>query len=261
MNYVYLKNTTALFISIIAVNCQASLISYDLLTPTSSLDINYNNPLSDAFSSHDDAFQIYQRGANAPDALLDKSTHMASDSLGIITTTNTQAFFGIVDTVNSDNPSNYAIANWQLNITNLSTITFFIDIAAMGDFENSDEFIWRYSIDSNPFHTIFQGISDEDTIQNYRLADNSLVALNDPMTVNSQLLSNEFKTFSSEIVSTGNLLTLELAAKTNGGNEAIAFQNVLIHGLSSTVTVTEPKSFTMLLLAIMLFFAKRQVRT
>tara|TARA_R110000737_G_scaffold162947_1_gene190664 strand:- start:1131 stop:1376 length:246 start_codon:yes stop_codon:yes gene_type:complete len=78
------------------------------------------------------------------------------------------------------------------------------------------------------------------------------------MMVNSQLLSNEFQAFSSSILDTGNLLTLELIAKANGGSEAIVFQNVLIQGISNTVTVTEPKSLTMLLLSGLLFFANRQ---
>lgn len=247
-----------LFISISAINCQASLISYDLLAPTSSLAVGYNNPFNNAFSSDEDTFQIYQPGANAPNALLDKSTVTTSDNLGIITSSNSQAFFGIVDTINPNNLSNDVVAHWQLNITRLTALAFFIDMAAMGDFESSDKFVWRYSIDSSPYSTIFQGLSDESTTQNYYLEDNSLVVLDDPMTVNSQLLSNEFKAFSSAIVGTGNLLTLELAAKTNSGSEAIAFQNVLIRGVSNTVTVTEPTSLAMLLMAAMLCFVKRQ---
>lgn len=258
MNYIYLKNIATLFISISAINCQAALISYDLLTPTSSIAVSYNNPFSNAFSSDEDTFQIYQPGSNAPNALLDASTVTTSDNLGIITSTNSQAFFGIVDTINPDNPSNAVIAYWQLNIRSLTALAFFIDMAAMGDFESSDGFVWRYRIDNGLYSTIFQGISDENTIQNYRLEDNSLIVLNDPMTVNSQLLSNEFKAFSSEIAGTGDLLTLELAAKANSGSEAVAFQNVLIQGVSNTVTVTEPKSLSMLLLAAMLYFVKRQ---
>ena len=124
-------------------------------------------------------------------------------------------------------------------------------MAAMGDFESSDKFEWRYSIDSNPFSSLFQGVSDVNTVQSYRLEDNSLETLNDPMTVNSILLSNQFTAFSSSILDAGNLLTIELKAKTNSDNEAIAFQNVFIQGVSNAVTVSEPKSLTIMTFSLL----------
>tara|TARA_R110001583_G_scaffold97082_1_gene241789 strand:+ start:695 stop:1480 length:786 start_codon:yes stop_codon:yes gene_type:complete len=254
----YLKLVAIISIVIISFNSHAALISYDLLTANSLPQLSYSNPHSGNFSSNDDGFQIYQQGANAPKALLDKSRLLPADNLGIITSKNTQAYFGIVDSVNPDNPNSEAVASWQINIENLSAIKLFIDMAAMGDFESSDEFFWHYSIDNNPYSTIFQGMSNESTRQNYRLENKSLVSLNDPMMVNSQLLSNEFQAFSSSILDTGNMLTLELRAKANGGSEAIAFQNILIQGMSNTVTVTEPKSLAMLLFAGVLFMLKRQ---
>jgi hypothetical protein len=256
----HLKSIAIICSYLLTGNSYASLINHELLTPHSLTHIYYTNPLKNTFSSINDGFQIYQRdvGLNIPNALLDNSEIATSDRLGIISSTNTQAFFGIVDAVNLNNPIDDALAKWQINIKNLSALTFFIDMAAMGDFENSDQFIWRYSIDNNPFSTIFQGISDEDTLQNYRLEDNSLIDLNDPMTVDSRLLSNEFKAFSSSILGTGSLLTLELKAKVNGGSEVIAFQNIVIQGVSNAVTVGEPKSYAILLLAL-LFFIKRKI--
>lgn len=131
-------------------------------------------------------------------------------------------------------------------------------MAAMGDFESSDQFLWRYSIDNNPYSTIFQSISNKDTLQNYHLEDNRLIALNDPMTINSPLLSYKLQILSSSILDTGSLLTLELKAKANGGSEIIAFQNIVIQGVSNTVTVGEPKSYAILSLALP-FFIKRKV--
>jgi hypothetical protein len=123
-----------------------------------------------------------------------------------------------------NNPIGDALAKWQINITNLSALTFIIDMAAMGDFESDDQFVWRYGIDNNPYSTIFQGISNEDTLQNYRLEDNSLIALNDPMTVNSPLLSYKFQILSSSILDTGSLLTLELKAKVDGATKLSLFK-------------------------------------
>lgn len=243
--------------AIISTNSHASLISYDLLTANSLPQVSYSNPFSGNFSSAEDGFQIYQKNDNAPKALLDKSTLLASDNLGIITSTNTQAYFGIVDSVNPDNPSSEAVASWKIDIANLTAITLFIDMAAMGDFESNDEFLWHYRIDNNPYTNLFQGSSNESSAQTYRLENNSMISLDDPMTVNSQLLSNEFQAFTSVILGTGRLLTLELKAKTNGGSEAIAFQNILLQGRANNVRVTEPKSLTILLLAGLLFFVKR----
>ncbi|MFT5636528.1 MAG: hypothetical protein ACI89T_001997 [Cognaticolwellia sp.] len=259
MNQFQCKITAILFTYLLADNSYASLINYDLLTPNSSPHISYANPYTDAFSSNADGFQIYQRNVdlNIPNALLDNSDITISDSLGIITSTNTQAFFGIVDTVNQDNTNNNAVASWQIDITNLTEIILLIDMAAMGDFESSDWFEWRYSIDNSPYSSLFQGLSDEDISQNYRLEDNRLLTINDPMTVNSKLLSNKFTAFTSSILDTGNLLTLELKAKANGGSEVIAFQNVVIQGVSSTVTVSEPKSLGIMLFALLFFIASQ----
>ena len=239
-------------------NSQASLISYDLLAPDTSTNINYTNNFSNAFSSNQDGFQIYQQAVdlNIPLALLDQSTVNASDNLGIVKSANNKPFFGIVDTVNSDNPTNDAIASWKINIANLSAITFLTDIAAMGDFESNDRFEWRYSIDNNPFISLFQGVTNESTFQDYNLDLGNSITLNDPLTVNSIRLNNEFSTFTSSILATGNLLTLELNAKTNGGREVLAFQNVAIQAQTMAVSVSEPKTGVIFILALLFLFAK-----
>ena len=239
-------------------NSRASLINYDLLTPNTSTNINYTNNFSNTFSSNQDGFQIYQQGIdlNIPLALLDQSTVNASDNLGIVKSANNKPFFGIVDTVNSDNPTNDAIATWQINITSLSAITFFTDMAAMGDFESNDRFEWRYSIDNNPFISLFKGVTNESTFQDYNLDVGNSITLSDPLTVNSILLNNEFSTFTSSILATGNLLTLELNAKTNGGREVLAFQNIAIQAQTMAVSVSEPKTVIIFMLALLFMIAK-----
>jgi hypothetical protein len=250
---------SALLLALLHVgNSQASLISYDLLTPDTSTDINYTNNFSNAFNSSQDGFQIYQQGVdlNIPLALLDQSTVNASDSLGIVKSANNKPFFGIVDTVNPDNPTNDAIASWKINIANLSAITFLTDIAAMGDFESNDRFEWRYSIDNNPFISLFKGVTNESTFQDYNLDVGNSITLSDPLTVNSIRLNNEFSTFTSSILATGNLLTLELNAKTNGGREVLAFQNVAIQAQTMAVSVSEPKTGVIFILALLFLLAK-----
>ena len=98
----HLKTIAIICSYLLTGNSHASLINHELLTPHSSTHINYTNPFKNAFSSINDGFQIYQRdvGLNIPNALLDNSEIATSDRLGIVSSTNTQAFFGIVDTVN-----------------------------------------------------------------------------------------------------------------------------------------------------------------
>ena len=258
MTRLNLKFFVLLLVFLHVGNSQASLISYDLLAPNTSTNINYTNNFSNAFSSNQDGFQIYQQAVdlNIPLALLDQSTVNASDNLGIVKSANNKPFFGIVDTVNPDNPTNDAIASWKINIANLSAITFLTDIAAMGDFESNDRFEWRYSIDNNPFISLFQGVTNESTFQDYNLDLGNSITLNDPLTVNSIRLNNEFSTFTSSILATGNLLTLELNAKTNGGREVLAFQNVAIQAQTMAVSVSEPKTGVIFILALLFLFAK-----
>ena len=261
-DFVMTRSNLKLFVLLLVFlhvgNSQASLISYDLLAPNTSTNINYTNNFSNAFSSNQDGFQIYQQAVdlNIPLALLDQSTVNASDNLGIVKSANNKPFFGIVDTVNPDNPTNDAIASWKINIANLSAITFLTDIAAMGDFESNDRFEWRYSIDNNPFISLFKGVTNESTFQDYNLDVGNSITLSDPLTVNSIRLNNEFSTFTSSILATGNLLTLELNAKTNGGREVLAFQNVAIQAQTMAVSVSEPKTGVIFILALLFLLAK-----
>ena len=259
MTRLNLKISALLLVLLYVGNSQASLISYDLLAPDTSTNINYTNNFSNAFNSSQDGFQIYQQGAglDIPLSLLDQSTVVTFDNLGIVKSANNNPFFGIVDTVNSDNPTNDAIASWEINIANLSAITFLTDMAAMGDFEASDRFEWRYSIDNNPFISMFKGLTDESSLQEYNLEVGNSITLSDPMTVNSTQLNNEFSTFTSSILATGSLLTLELNAKTNGGGEVIAFQNVAIQAQNMAISVSEPKTIVIFILALLFIVAKK----
>lgn len=258
MKHIAVKIFALLLVYATAFTSNASLINFDLLAPNSSSLINYENQHHNAFSSSEDGFQIYQRGVDSDIAasLLDDSNIAASDSLGIIDSSNHQNFFGIVDTVNPDNPTTFATATWQIDISNLTMLTFLIDMAAMGDFEDSDEFWWRYSIDNAPLVTVFQGLTDESTSYDYTLESGGEISLSDPISVDSVLLNNEFQHFSSALAGSGNLLTLELTAKVNGGSEAIAFQNVQLQGSLQNISVNEPNVLPILLIALALLFRK-----
>ena len=258
MKRIAVKTLLLLLSLTITHTTNASMISFDLLTENAEPFISYSNPYHDIFTSSSDGFQIYQRGIDntIASALLDDSSTATSDNLGLIDSHNQQNFFGIVDTVNPDNPTDFATASWLIDISNLTMLTFLIDMAAMGDFEASDQFWWRYSIDNAPLETIFQGVTDESAANNYILESGTEISLFDPIAVNSTLLNNKFQHFSSTLAGSGNVLKLELTAKTNSGSEVIAFQNVQLQGKAQSISVNEPASLPILLLALILFFKR-----
>ena len=121
-------------------------IAQDLVSSTSTRLISYTS-FAPVFGSSGDAFGIFARGISdsIPFSLQDDSVSVfTADTLGIIGETDSDQFFGIVDTENGDNSGPVA-AEWVFDISGASDLSLSIDMAAMGDFESSDSF----SCDSN----------------------------------------------------------------------------------------------------------------
>ncbi len=234
--------TAALTAAALALtNVSAEIIAFDMVGSSSLNLTEYNNAFTDAFSSPGDGFQIYQQGVSStiPFALIDDSAVVfPSDSLGIVNSGNTDTFFGMVDTVNSNNNEPVS-AEWVFDVTGATNLSLSLDMAAMGDFESSDVFSWSYSLDGGALTSLFDGITDDTIAQDYTLEGGNSFNLNDPMTVNGVSLSNEFLNFSNMINGTGSSLSIFLIGSSNGGSEAIAFQNLIING-DDTITVNEP---------------------
>ncbi len=210
----------------------AEPLAFTLRNSSSKNLVSYTNPSTDAFSSAGDGFQIYQRGVSGsiPFAVLDDSLSIfTGDNLGIIGEANTDEFFGIVDTVNSDT-SGPVTASWEFDITGGEQLGVSIDMGAMGDFESSDSFTWSYSIDGGAPAVLFEGIADEAGAFTYTLDDGDSFTLNDPMTVDGETLTNDLATFTQALPAdtAGSILVLSLTANFNGGDEAVAFQNIVI---------------------------------
>ncbi len=210
----------------------AEVIAFDMVDSTSQGVVSYTNIWNGAFSSAGDGFQMYQRGVSAtiPFSVLDDSlVTFPPDTQGIIDDNNEDIFFGVTDTVNGDN-SDPVSATWEFDIAGFTDLSLAIDMGAMGDFENSDFFNWSYSIDGGAMTTIFESMVDEAISQDYTLAGGAVVNLNDPMSANGTLLSNQLQTLAEALVGSGSVLQLVLTASTNGGNEAFAFQNIIVSG-------------------------------
>lgn len=219
-----------ILLTIAAGGAHAQVVASDMTGSTSQNLLSYTNPYNGAFSSGADGFQKYQRGVSStiPFAVLDDSlVSFPSDSQGIIDDNNLDEFFGAADTENPQN-SGPVSATWVFNIAGATDLALSIDMGAMGDFESSDSFSWTYSIDGGPTMTAFQNSVDESTSHTYTLAGGTMVTLNDPATIQGEILDNVLRTVSTLIDGTGSELTLTLTLQTNGSNEAFAFQNIVV---------------------------------
>lgn len=221
-------------------------IGYDMVDSSSLNLISHTNPFANAFSSPGDGAQKYQRGLSPsiPYAVLDDSiTTFTGDTLGIIDDNNLDEFFGVTDSKNGDNSSGDVSASWTFDILGATELSLSIDIGAMGDFEASDTFTLKASIDGAPAHTLLTSETNESGSLDYTLGSGKTVTLNDPMTLNGTPLSNQLQTFQANINGTGSTLTIILEANTDGGSEAFAFQNLrILSGEQSDGPNTDPDS-------------------
>lgn len=231
-------------ISIVAM--LASLLGLSAAPPADAMptviarDLSSDGPLNvisfgtdaPAFSSPGDGFEIFQRGVSPsiPFAVLDDSAiGFPTDSLGIVTEANTAPFFGVTDTINADNAGGVAYnATWQFAVGGATDLNVSIDMGAMGDFEASDTFMWSYSFDGGPATPLFDLVVDEAGARTYTLAGGAAFTLNDPIDVGAAPLSNVLQAVSAPIAGSGETLSLTLTASTDGGSEAVVFQNLVI---------------------------------
>jgi predicted extracellular nuclease len=208
----------------------AGTVAYDMVGSASQNLVSYTNPWTNTFSSAGDGFQKYQRGVSSsiPFSVLDDSLSIfTGDSLGIIGEGNTDEFFGVTDTENGDN-SGAVSATWVFDVGGAGPLQLSIDMGAMGDFEASDTFQWNYRFDGGPDQVAFASTVDEDGAFTYTLDGGASFTLNDPMLMNGTVLSNELATFSAPLSGSGSQLTITLTARTDGGSEAFAFQNLVV---------------------------------
>ena len=213
-----------------STNAQEVVIASDMVNSSASNLITFNNPYNGAFASSGDGFQKYQRGVSPsiPFAVLDDSLlTFQSDTQGIIDDNNLNEFFGVTDTVNSDN-SGPVSASWTFDISGESGLGLAVDIGAMGDFESSDFFEITAAIDGGTTQVLITGEADEAGSQLYTMAGGALISLDDPMTANGNVLSNVLSTQRAAIAGSGSELTITLTASANGGSEAFALQNMQI---------------------------------
>lgn len=241
-----------------ATASHATPIAFDMVNSTSLNLISFTNPFTGAFASAGDGFQKYQRGVSPtiPFGVLDDSLSIfPPDTLGIIGESNTDEFFGVIDTENPQN-SGAVSATWVFDISGASGLALSVNMGAMGDFESTDFFTWDYSIDGGVLLNAFASAVDETGSFVYTMDGGANVALDDPMLIQGMILTNTLATFTSPITGTGSQLALTLTAMMDGGGEAVAFQNLIIE----SVSVPEPSTLALFAIALAGFgVARRRV--
>ena len=106
------------------LSATAQVIAHDMVSSSSLNLLSHNNAYAGAFGSAGDGFQKYQRGVSAtiPFSVLDDSlATFPGDTLGIVDDTNSDEFFGVTDTENSDN-SGPVTASWIFGYVDRSAI-------------------------------------------------------------------------------------------------------------------------------------------
>ena len=196
-------------------------------------------PAAGAFASTQDGFQRFQVGVSPsiPNDLMDDSTTtFPADQWGIINRgVKADGWFGLADTENPNNLTGDVVATWEFEVGGASALEVSIDIGAMGEFEPGDIFNWTYAIDGGAFAPLFTSSVGAGTAA-YMLADGDVFNVTEPLlmttTENETVqLSNILQTLTSPIMGIGDTLVIRLNAKTNGDDEAYAFDNIVVTGL------------------------------
>ncbi|SDQ13573.1 ExeM/NucH family extracellular endonuclease [Pseudovibrio sp. Tun.PSC04-5.I4] len=218
---------------------QRDVIAFDMVDSQNQGLVSFTNTAPD-FASPADAFGKTS-ASNAPFSLVDSTAgSFENDALGIIDeTTNTGEFFGVTDSINADN-TGLLSASWTFNITGYKDLGLSLDLGAMGDFESTDTFAIRYSIDGGEEQVLYSFTSDDDDTQTYTLASGKTVELDDPLTDTESgvVLSNALQTLISDLEGSGSELTITLEGKSDGSSEAFAMQNLKILGTPAVVRET-----------------------
>ena len=239
----------ALVISVPQLQAQTVIGSDDFdggeifLTRTFDPDLS-GNAIPGTWTSNFDVFGIVDRSVNfrfADDTLLDPTFN------GIFPSTETDMFFGAMDTVNDENPAGTGVLTYTFDISGQSDLMFSAEFAAFGDFEGADIFEITASIDGSAPEAIISLVAAED-IDDYEYFFEDGVTtflLDDPMTINGTIVDNQAATFSAPINGTGNTLTIVVTTELNGGSENCAMDNIeIIAGGGGGAVFVPPTDYT-----------------
>lgn len=227
----------------------AAVIGYDdfdgagsYLSRNVTPDNSANSPAGTFPGSALDVFGIVDRNVNR-DFQDDTLSGITDATRGLTGSTKTDRFFGIEDLDNTDNPLGTGSVTWTFDIAGFAGLTFSVELAALGDFEDSDAFAFSADIDGGGFTPLVDIIADLSASQTYVYDDGSVESFDDPLSAGGLLLNNVFTAFSTAVNGTGNILTLRMTARQNAGLELFAFDNLVVEGTSASPAVPLPATF------------------
>ncbi|MEL6658501.1 MAG: choice-of-anchor I family protein, partial [Bacteroidota bacterium] len=230
----------------ITVSAQTVIASQDFDTPL-NLNSQMIDPDGSTFTGAGDMFNVSDQEGTGntgglPFAIADDSFDgtcrtgtFGGDLQGFITCSYPDGnFFGVVDLDNGDNMDGMGTVDWAFQIDDATDLEVSIDMAAMGDFENSsDIFNFSYSFDNVTFTPLFSSSVDEAGSQTYTMEDGDMATLSDPLSIDGTTLNEVFQTISGSLTGTGEVLYLHFEATNDGGSEAFAFDNIVIEGVEA----------------------------
>lgn len=192
-------------------------------------------PAVGTFSSIDDSFQVYQVGAGrVPPQFLDNSL-TTTDNLGIVRPeSKTDKWFGVSDIKNPDHLSGLGVLTWQFDVGGFSSLSFSVQLGAMGDFEVDDSYDWKYSWDGTTFENLLISSINLAGSHEYTLANGTKLTLDDPVTFGTTTVTNVFADFTAPIGGTGPRLWIRFEAAADGGTEAFVLDDLRISGTAIT---------------------------
>ncbi len=173
-----------------------------------------------------DVFGIVDRTVNED---FSDDTLINSSLTGLFPTTITDRFLAQADLANPNNNGSASVL-YTIDISDLENLEFSIDLAAMGDFESSDHGVITATVDNGIPQIMVTSFFGGNFSQEYFFEDGSSETLNDPMTANGVLLNNSFQTFTQPIIGNGSILTIEFLLTGNGGDEEVAYDNIVVRG-------------------------------
>jgi hypothetical protein len=226
----------------------------DLFLSFNQLDRDYDVPgdmfgvRSRDFPDAPDCFECPGLPFSIVDETFDLFDPRPTDRQGIIKSEDFAPFFGVVDTVN-DVRDDWNTAIWTFDITGFSDFRISADMAAMGDFEagnfaapSQDAFVFDYAVNSGPFELLFESSVDTQISQDYEMelphADNPIITLDDPLSMNGVMLNNVFQNIAADISGSGSRLEIRFRAITDGGEEAFAFRNLFVEAIEQGGSVS-----------------------
>ncbi len=225
----------------------ADIIAFDDFDSSSNLTLRVSDPPLNSTTSSSGAFGIYNRSTLANETIYDQTISNPFgaipdpvDNRGIIRSSKTDSFFATDVTTGR--------VDWLFDISGASELTNIqLDLAAMGRFVFAEK-RFSYRIDGDAFQTFADLDYDPNQTQTYLMENGLSYDVQGPLVLNDgPALTNQLTTYTFNDVArrSGNVLAIRFETIGEFGDEAFAFDNLMINGTAAPAAVPEPGSLAL----------------